>query len=72
MNVEQTRIYLAEGIRSIVQGKSQKEIGDALDIRQSEVSRFMSGSHDDKFSIDRLIGFVNRLGRYTSIEIIED
>lgn len=48
----------------------QKEIGNLLDIRQSEVSHLMNG-HFHRFSEGKLLGFLKKLDREITLVITQ-
>jgi predicted XRE-type DNA-binding protein len=47
---------------------TQREIGSLLGIRQPEVSHLMNG-HFNRFTTDKLLGFLKRLDRKVTIQI---
>ena len=49
-------------------GLTQREIAALLDIRQPEVSHLMNG-HFNRFTTDKLLGFLKRLDRKVTIQI---
>jgi predicted XRE-type DNA-binding protein len=47
---------------------TQREIAALLGVRQPEVSHLMNG-HFNRFTTDKLLGFLKRLGRKVTIQI---
>lgn len=66
----QLRSSLAVEIFRILKRRkpTQKDIARMLGIDRSEVSRLKNG-HYDQFSVERLLGFLNRLDRNIEIRI---
>ena len=58
-------------VYKIVKGRKlrQREIAKLLDIAQPEVSHLMNG-HYSRFTTDKLLGFLKRLDRKVTIQII--
>jgi predicted XRE-type DNA-binding protein len=65
-----SRAQLGFHVYKLLTGRKlkQREIAALLDIRQPEVSHLMNG-HFNRFTTDKLLGFLKRLDRKVTIQI---
>lgn len=65
-----TRTALGVQVMKIIQerGYTQKEAGELLSLKQPDVSAIMRAKFD-RFSQERLIGFLNKLGQKVTIQV---